>query len=142
MQTKLRITIEGKTLFDQGYRGNGCGSGFVSWTLCFIAQKFLKVDIKEVWVIHDCEYNVSRSLKSTSHKIEADSNAFKNIHKCLSIPKEKREWTFRDAFAKIIYASLVVGGDSAYWETSIKVRLKHVLIIAAIYTIWSMLWKL
>lgn len=125
----LLVTLEGDAMYKQGYRGNGCGSGIISSLLCGIAQIFLKTDISIVWELHDCEYNISRSLKNADHKYLADEYAFKNINNLLEISHIRRERSFRSLFAKVIYGMLVMGGDSAYWETSTKLWVKLVTVL-------------
>lgn len=104
--------IEGK-----GYTGNGCGSGIFSQMLCFVATMFLKVDLSDVWLVHDAEYDLSRTIKSSSRKAEADLNAELNLKAKFGLSGEPTgDKKYLHMFSNAVHALLVLGGDYAYWD--------------------------
>lgn len=117
------LSNEARELIEKGFKGNGCGSGFFSHTLCVIAQVFIGADLSPVWMRHDAEYSVSRSIKSRKKKNQADADAEFNINAILRLPQvpvSGAKTNAKVAFAKVIHAALVLGGDNAYWDIKTK----------------------
>ena len=112
---KLLITVEALELINNGFQGNGCGSGVVSKTLCWSAQRFMGVNLAKVWQYHDAEYSISSELKSTYHKIKADSYAHHNILELAGLSTKHANNGFKGRFAKIIHSVLILYGSSSYW---------------------------
>jgi hypothetical protein len=113
---KLKITDHALKLIVAGYQGNGCGSGVISKTLCWTAQRAIGVDLALVWLYHDAEYSIEMGYKSPDHKIMADSYAHHNINVLAGVPTNKRTHTFKAVFAKVIHSILVLFGSSSYWS--------------------------
>ena len=112
----LKITKHAKKLITLGFKGDGCGSGMVSKTLCWLAQKAIGADLSLVWQYHDAEYSIKEKYKSTGHKILADSSAHHNIMVLTNIPTDKPTNSFRARFAKVIHSVLVMYGSNSYWS--------------------------
>jgi len=111
---KLFISKEAKKLIDIGFKGNGCGSGFISHILCWLAQKVIKVDLELVWDYHDAEYSIPYKKRSLSHKEQADYYVHKNIDLLANI--DKTSTGFKVKFARGIHAVLILKGHNAYWS--------------------------
>ena len=120
---KLRITKEAKEIIKNGFKSNGCGSDFISMVLCFILQ--LQFDNKQrallriCWKYHDAEYSLSRTIKSRTKRLQADSDLQWNIDTVLgNDPKmpdmKRRGWSYN--FGSIIHAVLLYKGSKAYWR--------------------------
>jgi len=112
----LLISEHANELIEKGFLGNGCGSGLISKSLCWMAQKFIGVNLVKVWLYHDAEYSISKEHKSTLHKIEADSYAHHNINVLAGIEPLQASFTFKGRFAKVIHAMLIMHGSSSYWR--------------------------
>jgi hypothetical protein len=112
----LRLTKYANQLLAKGFKGNGCGSGVVSKSLCWLAQKAIKVDLKLVWLYHDAEYSIKTRYKSSDHKILADSYAHHNINVLAGIHNNRLTNSFKARFAKVIHSVLVLYGSSSYWR--------------------------
>ena len=113
------LSNEAQVLVDNGFKGNGCGSGFLSHAICGVAQMFVGVDLSRVWLNHDAEYSLSRSVKTLTRKNMADSDAEYNINALLCVPltySKGSKIPARAKFARLVHTVLVLGGSDAYWD--------------------------
>lgn len=121
---------------DKGFEGNGCGSGIPSHLVCGSIQKVIGTDFSLVWMIHDSEYTESRTLKSDSKKITADSNLYYNINTVMGL-NDRKPQRLKRTFARWLYVALIVGGYNAYWD--IPSKYPSLSTLAIVFTVMYLL---
>jgi hypothetical protein len=115
MKYDFLITEELKPTFNSEDLGNGCGSQLPSRVICWLMMLPFNAEERKVLLqcfgIHDQEYGIDTSLKSQSHRLDADTNLEENL--ALAVKGTKvNDYGIR--FAKRVHAGLVLLGNKAY----------------------------
>jgi len=125
---QLKVSSSALKRIEEGFHGNGCGSGPISKGVCGFLQRIVGGDFTIVWDIHDSEYTESRATKTATKKIIADSNLYYNINTIMGINDEVPQ-RFKRTFARWLYVTLILGGHNAYWEVKSKLPSVHTWIL-------------
>ena len=112
----LLITEEAMLLVLNGFEGNGCGSGIVSRSLCWLAQRAMNIDLAKAWLYHDAEYTLQLRYKSRDHKRLVDGYLHHNINVLAGVPNDRPTKSFKSIFGKVIQSVLVLYGSTSYWR--------------------------
>ena len=133
----MKTSRYAQRLVNNGFVGNGCGSGILSHILCWLLMSWFNITIKYSWDWHDAEYSISRSLKSGPHKKDADNFLRENLLDEMGIDPTKDTTSYKYKFATLVHAALVLKGDAAYWDRKpgrVASTLRTIALI--LFTVW------